>query len=182
MKSILTLLLVFFLNANTFALDVVPQVDLYRYLGTWYEIAKYPNHFEKNCVFAKATYSILKPGVLHIDNQCIKADGRRMQALGKGYVVDERTNAKLKVQFFLKFLPISWLQGDYWVIKLDNNYQYAVVSDPLKKNLWILSRTPTMDEMTYQALLSWLTDQGFDTAKIIKNSPVNVDPKFFAQS
>jgi apolipoprotein D and lipocalin family protein len=156
------------LTSPSYALEAVPHVDLARYLGTWYEIAKYPNVFQKDCVVSKADYSLLQDGVIEVNNRCIETNGKIEKAMGRAYV-DATSSAKLKVQFFLKFLNLSFLQGDYWIIKLDSDYRYAIVSEPSQKYLWILSRTPTMDDALYQELLAWLHSEGFDISAIIKD-------------
>lgn len=167
MKFILTFLCLMLMRPS-YALEAVPQVDLARYLGTWYEIAKYPNAFQKDCVVSKADYSLLQDGVIEVNNRCIETNGKIEEVIGNAYV-DATSPAKLKVQFFLKFLNLSFLQGDYWIIKLDKDYRYAIVSEPSQKYLWILSRTPRMDDVLYQELLAWLLAEGFDASAIIKD-------------
>jgi apolipoprotein D and lipocalin family protein len=122
-------------------LQVVPHVDLNRYTGTWYEIARYPHKFQKGCIGSKATYAIMNDGKLSVLNECVEeSDKSRLRsAKGKAWVVDPHTNAKLKVSFFWPF------SGDYWIIDLGRDYEYAVIGHPERKYLWILSRTPVMD-------------------------------------
>ena len=143
-------------------LEVVPSVDLDRYLGRWYEIASYPNWFQKNCTGVTADYSMREDGLIEVINSCRKGslDGKLKQAKGRAKVVDATTNAKLKVSFFGPF----W--GPYWIIDLDPEYQWAVVGDPKRKYLWILSRTAQMDEELYEAVLSRLPGKGYDPAKL----------------
>ena len=118
-------------------LPVVPYVDLNRYTGTWYEIARYPNSFQEGCVGSKATYTLRDDGKISVLNECYdKAfDGRIKSAKGKAWVVDKVTNARLRVSFFWPF------SGDYWIVDLGKNYEYAVIGHPKRKYLWILSRT-----------------------------------------
>jgi apolipoprotein D and lipocalin family protein len=148
----------------------VQSVDLNRYAGKWYEIAKYPNRFQKKCVAnTTANYTRKDNGRIEVVNQCKEQDGKINDAKGEAKIVDKNTNAKLKVRFapgFLSFLPFVW--GDYWVIDLEPNYQYAVVGTPSRDYLWILSRTPQMDENTYQAILNRVREQGFDPNKLVK--------------
>ncbi|MBU1077800.1 MAG: lipocalin family protein [Spirochaetes bacterium] len=150
-------------------LPVVDYVDLNRYIGKWYEIARYPNRFQKDCVATTATYSIREDGDIKVLNQCRKVtvDGELDTAEGKAWVVDKKTNAKLKVQFFWPF------RGDYWIIMLDKNYKYSIVSDPDRKFLWILSRTPQMEQGTYNKIIKKLKSLGFDEKKLIK-APQNI--------
>ncbi len=145
-------------------LQVVSFVDLNRYMGTWYEISRYPHRFQEDCVGSTATYNLRDDGKVDVLNQCYKEklDGELKKAHGKAWVVDPITNAKLKVLFFWPF------SGDYWIIDLGENYEYAVVGDPNRKYLWILSRSPKMDERIYNLILEKLKLQFYDTSKLIK--------------
>jgi apolipoprotein D and lipocalin family protein len=145
-------------------LKVVTFVDLNRYVGTWYEISRFPNRFQKGCVGTTATYTIRKDGKIDVLNQCRKEtlDGEISSVKGTARVVDNKTNAKLKVSFFWPF------SGHYWVIDLGENYDYAVVGHPDRKYLWILSRSPKMDEKIYNLILEKLKLQFYDTSKLIK--------------
>jgi apolipoprotein D and lipocalin family protein len=143
----------------------VPFVDLKQYAGTWYEIARYPNRFQKNCVSdVRATYSMVTDGKLSVLNQCVQANGKMKTAKGRGKVVDRTGNAKLKVTFFWPFY------GDYWILDLDPNYTFAVVGEQDRKYLWILSRTPEIDSNLYNQILERITNQGYDTSKLIQTS------------
>jgi apolipoprotein D and lipocalin family protein len=150
--------------ARTPPLEVVPAVDLQRYLGTWYEIATIPQRFQKGCVGVTAEYSLRTNGDIQVVNTCIKEtlDGEVRQARGKARVVDRTTNAKLKVSFFWPF----W--GAYWIIGLDPEYQWAIVGHPNRNYLWILSRSPQMDEALYGKLLQLIAEKDYDLAKITK--------------
>jgi apolipoprotein D and lipocalin family protein len=160
---IVTLLMMIAANAEPPALSTVPFVDLQRYLGTWYEIARYPNRFEKNCVAeVTATYSLRADGKIQVVNACRRGDGSHQEAKGWAKVVDKSTNAKLKVTFFWPFF------GNYWIIDLDPNYTYAVISEPGREYLWILSRTPQMDPAQYNSIVERLRARGFDPGKLIK--------------
>jgi apolipoprotein D and lipocalin family protein len=143
---------------------VVTFVDLNRYTGTWYEISRYPNRFQEGCVGTTATYTLRKDGRIDVLNQCRKEtlDGKISSVKGTAWVVDNKTNAKLKVSFFWPF------SGHYWIIDLGENYEYAVVGHPDRKYLWILSRTPKMDEKTYNHILQKLKLQFYDTDKLIR--------------
>jgi len=141
-------------------LTTVSSVDLNRYLGTWYELASYPQFFERGCTNVKATYT-LKDGYVEVYNESLK-DGKLNNIKGKAFVVPNTGNSKLKVQFFWPF------KGNYWIIDLAPDYSWAIVSDPKLKTLWILSRNKTMDVGLYNSLLEKLVIKGFERNKIIK--------------
>jgi apolipoprotein D and lipocalin family protein len=139
--------------------EVVPQVDLTRYIGTWYEIASFPQRFQKGCTDSRADYRLRDDGKIEVLNSCFR-NGKMDTAKGKAWVKDKSTNAKLKVSFFWPF------RGDYWIIELGKDYEYAVVSAPSRKYLWILSRTPQMEEQRYEEIVGRLKERGFDIAKL----------------
>lgn len=143
-------------------LGVVESVDLDRYQGHWYEIARYPNRFEKNIVAATATYSRNEDGTIRVVNRGRKGglDGPATEVVGKAWVIDTTTNAKLKVRFFWPFT------GNYWVLDLAPDYSHVVVGEPSRKYLWILARRPTMEESTYQEILAKLPAMGYDPARL----------------
>jgi apolipoprotein D and lipocalin family protein len=144
-------------------LETVPFVNLDRYLGQWYEIARYHHRFQEGCVGSKATYSLRDDGKINVVNECYKKPSGKLHSVkGKAWVVDKETNARLKVSFFWPFA------GDYWIIDLGRDYEYAVVGHPNRKYLWILSRTPVIDEEVYQSILARLQKQGYDTEKLIR--------------
>ena len=139
-------------------LKVVSYVDIERYMGKWYEIALYPNWFEKGCFRSTAFYEQLNDGQIKVTNQC-RMNGRNgelNEAIGIATIANSKTNAKLKVQFFWPF------KGDYWIIDLDKEYQYAIVSEPNRQYLWILSRSPNMDIQTLEMLKARIRGNGFD--------------------
>ena len=153
-------------------LGVVPSVDLSRYVGQWYEIARLPNRFEKKCADSvTANYTLRPDGSIQVVNRCRKPSGEFTTATGKAKIVDKKTNAKLKVTFFWPFY------GKYWILDLGPNYEYAVVGEPGRDYLWILSRTPQMDEALYQQLLARMQARGFDTTRMTKT----VHPALTAQ-
>lgn len=164
------LLMVLSLNASAAdaPLSTIAALDVPRYMGTWYEIAKFPNRFQKKCAgFTKATYSTLPGGTLQVANSCRTADGKTDEAIGAARQVGGAASPKLKVRFapaFLSFIPMVW--GDYWVIDLDPGYQLAAVSEPKREYLWILSRTPRVDKAVYDALLARLAAKGLDVGKL----------------
>ena len=145
-------------------LKTVDTVDLNKYLGKWYEIGRYPAPFQKDCYSSTATYTLNRDGSITVLNECRKGgvDGKYKSVKGKAYVVDKKTNAKLKVSFFWPFY------GKYWIIDLDKDYRYAVVSEPSRKYLWILSRTPKLDSILEEEVYNRLKINGYDTSKIIK--------------
>ena len=169
MKRVIILIALHFIAAGcaTTAKDqppltVVDSVDLERYLGKWYEIASYPAWFQKECTGSTAEYSLLPDGKIQVVNRCRKGslNGPLKESKGKAEVADTTTNAKLKVWFFWPF------KGNYWIIDLNPDYQWAVVGEPSRKYLWILSRTPTLDEAVYQGILGRLPQKGYDPARL----------------
>ncbi|HWS89525.1 MAG TPA: lipocalin family protein [Pyrinomonadaceae bacterium] len=152
-------------------LRVVPSVDLPRYAGLWYEVARLPNRFEEKCAGdVTAEYTLREGDRLKVVNRCRKRDGKMTEAVGEARRADkEGPNSKLKVRFapgLLSFLPFVW--GDYQIIEFAPDYTYAVVGAPDRKYLWLLSRTPQMDEATYQRLAEAARAQGFDVSRLIR--------------
>lgn len=149
-------------------LNTIATLDVPRYLGSWYEIAKFPNWFQRKCTSdTQADYSLKPDGSLQVLNRCRQADGQITEALGAARQIGDTSSPKLKVRFapaWLSFIPAVW--GNYWVIDLDTDYQLAAVSEPSREYLWILSRTPQVTPQAYAALLDRLTKQGFDTRKL----------------
>lgn len=143
-------------------LRTVSRVDLQRYLGTWYEIASFPQRFQRGCTGTVATYTVRGDGDIDVLNRCRKGslDGKEASAQGRARVSDRSTNAKLKVSFFRPF----W--GDYWILDLGAGYEYAVVGHPSRDYLWILSRKPTMDSTVYQGILGRLRAQGYEVERL----------------
>src|SRR5512144_3149660 len=153
-------------------LETVAHVDLARYLGTWYEIANFPQSFQRGCTATTATYTLRADGDIDVLNRCRKGsiDGKEKSALGRARVVDRSTNAKLEVSFFRPF----W--GDYWIIDLSDDYSYAVVGHPGRDYLWILARNPTMAEATYQSIVTRLQAQGYETSRLVRTLQVPGSP------
>jgi apolipoprotein D and lipocalin family protein len=149
--------------AANLPLKTVERVDLQRYIGRWYEIARYPNRFQRNCESdTMAEYSLRKDGKVEVVNSCRQKDGTVKTARGKARVVDKSSNARLKVTFFWPFY------GDYWIIGLDPEYRYAIIGEPKRKYLWILSRTPSMDDATYTKAIAKVRAAGFEPEKLLK--------------
>lgn len=152
-------------------LRVVPAVDLARYAGLWYEVARLPNRFEEKCAGdVTAEYTLVKPGRVKVVNRCRKKDGKTTKAEGTARLKDKRgPNSRLEVRFapsLISFLPFVW--GDYQIIELAPDYSHALVGSADRKYLWILSRTPRLDEATMQRLTDSARAQGFDVSKLIR--------------
>lgn len=157
-------------------LPTVASVDLKRYAGKWFEIARYPNKFQKQCVGnTTATYTLKENGKIAVLNQCLKKNGLVDKAKGEARVADKTTNAKLEVRFapkFLSFIPAVW--GDYWIVYLDDAYENVAVGDPKREYFWILSRKPEMSDRLYQQILRKAETLGFNPARVEK-TPQNVE-------
>jgi apolipoprotein D and lipocalin family protein len=152
-------------------LKVVPQVDLARYAGKWYEIARFPNRFQKRCAGeVTADYALQPAGRISVLNRCKLADGGQIQAEGVARVVGKgQPNSILKVRFapaFLSFIPQVW--GDYQIFALSPDYTHALVGDPSREYLWILSRSPRLDDAAYDRLVEEAKVQGFEIGKLVK--------------
>ncbi len=147
---------------NAQALQTVLYVDLDKYAGKWYEIASYPQRFQKGCYCTTAVYTLSSKGYVIVENRCNRnsINGKQSYIKGKAFVEKNSGNAKLKVQFFWPFT------AKYWIIELAEDYSYAVVSHPNQKYLWILSRTPAMDEALYAQILNRLHEKNFDVTKL----------------
>lgn len=151
-------------------LTVVPSVDLQRYAGMWYEIARLPNRFQEDCASdVTAVYTLLDDGTIKVTNRCKKQDGEFMQAEGLARPADDQSpNTKLKVRFapaFLSFLPFVW--GDYWIIDLAADYSYAVIGEPSREYLWILSRSAAPPSDTLRRILDRLAVHGYEPGNLI---------------
>ena len=144
-------------------LRTVSYVNKEHYLGKWYEIARYPNWFQENCYSATADYELGEDGLIKVVNRCREGEpeGKLREAVGIAKIVDKITNAKLKVTFFWPFY------GDYWIIDLDDNYEYVVVSEPRRKYLWVLSRNPKMRRSRHAEVMKTLEEKYFDSSLLI---------------
>jgi len=154
-------------------LQVVAPVDLKRYAGLWYEQARLPNRFEKQCDGpVTAHYALLPDGTVRVQNRCQREDGQTDEALGiaRAVRVPGLPGAgRLKVRFlpgWLAWLPFAW--GDYWILKLDRDYQVSLVGTPDRQYLWVLSRSPTLDEATLQGELEYARTLGFDVDRMVR--------------
>lgn len=152
-------------------LVTVPQVDLKHYPGQWYEIARYPNRFQKGCLESRANYSLRDDGDIEVLNSCKDSeDGEQRKSKGHTWVVDSTSNTKLKVSFFWPF------RGDYWIMELGTAYEYAVIGTPNRKYFWILSRTRSMDDALYDGILQRAKEQGFDPSLVVRQKPASGGP------
>ncbi|AFH48699.1 Outer membrane lipoprotein Blc [Ignavibacterium album JCM 16511] len=160
------ILIVMIISTNVLAqqkeLKTVDYVDLKKYAGLWYEVAKIPNRFQSQCVKGTtAKYTLKENGEIEVINSCIDKDGELDKTEGVARVVDKNSNAKLEVSFFSIF---GWrpIWGDYWIIGLDENYQWAIVGTPGRKYGWILARQPKLDNETLEKIYSILKEQGYN--------------------
>lgn len=149
-------------------MKTVAQVDLERYSGSWFEIARFPNRFQRRCIGdVRATYVRRADGRIDVINSCRSPDGT-IQARGIARIADSSSNAKLKVSFaprILEWLPFVW--GDYWIIGLAMDYTWAVVGSPDRKYLWILARTPALDSDALEAARAAARNCGFNVDRLM---------------
>ena len=143
---------------------VVKNLEIEKYLGLWYEIARYDHKFERGLVGVTANYSMREDGKIKVVNAGYKntLDGERSEAIGKAKIPNPDVPSKLKVSFFWIFY------ADYFVLELDKDYQWAVIGSRSDNYLWILSRTPEMEESIYNDLLNKLKSRGYDVSKLIR--------------
>lgn len=160
-----------FTQCTSQTLETVAEVDLEKYAGTWYEIASFPQRFQKGCHCTTATYTKSDKDYIIVENRCRKdsVNGKESSIKGKAFIDPGTGNAKLKVQFFWPF------KGKYWIIDLADDYSYAVVGHPNRKYLWILSRTPKMDKNTYEEIVSRIKEKQFDITKLQKTVQIAMD-------
>lgn len=149
-------------------LGTISALDVPRYMGTWYEIAKLPNWFQRKCTGGtRAEYRLKNDGMVQVTNRCMAEDGKTIEAIGEARQIGPATSPKLEVRFapeWLSFIPMVW--GNYWVVDLDEKYQLVAVSEPKREYLWILARTPKIDPGDYNNLLARLLRKGFDLGKL----------------
>eukprot|EP00258_Populus_trichocarpa_P013787 XP_002325147.3 temperature-induced lipocalin-1 isoform X1 [Populus trichocarpa] len=160
-------------------MEVVKGVDLKRYMGRWYEIASFPSRFQpKNGVNTRATYTLNEDGTVHVLNETWN-DGKRGYIEGSAYKADPNSDeAKLKVKFYVPpFLPIIPVVGDYWVLSLDEDYQYALIGQASRKYLWILCRKTHMEDEIYNQLVEKAKEEGYDVEKLHKTPQTDPPPE-----
>jgi apolipoprotein D and lipocalin family protein len=156
------------LSTNSQPLQTVERVDLEKYMGRWYDIASYPATFQKGCRCTTADYE-LAPGkkYIRVVNRCIRfKNGRSKLSMihGKAFIVEGSNNSRLKVQFFWPF------SGDYYIIGLADDYNWAIVGHPKRKYLWILCREAYMPTQTYNDILKIIREKGYDPNRLVKTS------------
>lgn len=153
----------------------VDHVEITRYLGPWYEIARLPNRFERDCARDATAHYSLDGKTIRVVNRCLKADGKAQVARGRAKIVDHSTNAKLKVTFFWPFY------GDYWILGLGSPanpqaaaasqanpvYPWAVVGGPRRKYLWILARRPTLTPLQREEVRRVVEESGYEWSKLL---------------
>ncbi len=154
-------------------LQAIERLDVDRYLGRWYEIARTPNLFQQKCASdISADYALSAGGSLRVVNRCRTVQGELIEAIGEARRVGATDSAQLQVRFapaWLSWLP--WVWGDYWVIDLDSDYQLVAVSEPQRRYLWVLARQPQVDQPAYDALLARLQHKGFDLGRLQRTAP-----------
>ena len=155
--------------AQSKSLPTVEKVELDKYLGVWYEVARKPMFFERKCAFnVTATYTLNENGNIVVDNKCADQDGDLQQSLGEAFVVNAPFNSKLKVSFLpegVRWIPVG--RGDYWILKLDEDYQTVLVGEPRRKYLWVLSRIPNPKKEIIHEYLNYAKSWGYDIHDVI---------------
>lgn len=155
--------------AQTKPLQTVEKVELDKYLGVWYEVARKPLYFQNKCDRdVTATYTLNENGNVGVDNRCYTKDGKLTQSVGEAFIQNAPFNTKLKVSFFpeaIRWLPFG--RGDYWVLKLDENYQTVLVGEPRRKYMWVLSRSPQPDQAVVNEYLEYAKSVGYDVGDVI---------------
>lgn len=150
-------------------LQTVDHVELDRYLGVWYEIARKPMYFQNKCDYdVTATYTINENGNVHIVNRCFDKQANKHEAIAEGFVSNAPFNSQLEVSFLpeaVRWIPIA--RGDYWILKMDEDYQTVLVGEPRRRYLWILSRQPQLDQAVVKHYLDHAKLQGYDISDLI---------------
>lgn len=142
------------------------HVDLQRYMGTWYEMASFPNGFQKGCQQTRASYTLEK-NFVRVVNQCYR-NGKVTRARAKAWPVKGSGNARLKVQFFWPF------KGDYWILDVSKDYQVALVGSPNRKYLWVLSRKKEISVAAYESMVKKARDNGYDVSRLVKTKQASM--------
>lgn len=155
--------------AQTKPLHVVEKVELDKYLGVWYEVARNPMYFQNKCDRdVSATYTLNENGNIAVDNRCYAQDGKLNQSSGEAFVQNAPFNSKLKVSFLpesIRWLPVG--RGDYWILKIADDYQTVLVGEPKRKYMWVLSRSAQPDPAVVKEYLDYAQSVGFDLSDII---------------
>ena len=155
--------------AQTKPLHVVEKVELDKYFGVWYEVARKPMYFQNKCDRdVSATYTLNENGNIAVDNRCYAQDGKLNQSSGEAFVQNAPFNSKLKVSFLpesIRWLPVG--RGDYWILKIADDYQTVLVGEPKRKYMWVLSRSAQPDPAVVKEYLDYAQSVGFDLSDII---------------
>ena len=155
--------------AQTKPLKTVEKLELDKYLGVWYEVARKPLYFQNKCDRdVTATYTLNENGNVAVDNRCYSKDGSLNQSIGEAFVQNAPFNSKLKVSFLpdaIRWLPVG--RGDYWVLKIDDDYQTVLVGEPRRKYMWVLSRSPQPDQAVVKEYLEYAKSVGYDVGDVI---------------
>ncbi|MGE8561330.1 MAG: lipocalin family protein [Acinetobacter sp.] len=155
--------------AQTKSLHTVEKVELDRYLGVWYEVARKPMYFQNKCDRdVTATYTLNENGNVGVDNRCYSKDGKLNQSVGEAFIQNAPFNTKLKVSFLpeaVRWLPVG--RGDYWVLKIDDDYQTVLVGEPRRRYLWVLSRSAQPDQAVVKEYLDYAQSVGYDISDVI---------------
>ena len=150
-------------------LVAVEKVELDKYLGVWYEVARKPMYFERKCIYdITATYTLNENGNIGVDNRCYTKDGQLNQSIGEAFIQNAPFNTKLKVSFLpesVRWLPVG--RGDYWVLKIDDAYQTVLVGEPRRRYLWVLSRSAQPDQAVVKEYLDYAQSIGYDIGDVI---------------
>jgi len=145
------------------------KVELDKYLGVWYEVARKPMYFERKCIYdITATYTLNENGNIVVDNKCYDTEGNLQRSVGEAFISNAPFNSKLRVSFLpegVRWIPVG--RGDYWILKLDDDYQTVLVGEPKRKYLWILSRTPQLKKEQIQEYLNYAKSQGYNVSDVI---------------
>ena len=150
-------------------LHTVEKVELDKYLGVWYEVARKPMYFQNKCDRdVSATYTLNENGNIGVDNRCYTKDGQLNQSIGEAFIQNAPFNTKLKVSFLpesVRWLPVG--RGDYWVLKIDDAYQTVLVGEPRRRYLWVLSRSAQTDQAVVKEYLNYAQSTGYDIGDVI---------------
>lgn len=162
-------------HAKDQPLKTVDKVELDRYLGVWYEVARKPLSFQNKCDRnVTATYTLNENGNVNVDNKCLMKDGKITQSLGEAYIQNAPFNTKLKVSFLpdaVRWLPLG--RGDYWILKIDEDYQTVLVGEPERKYMWVLSRIQQPDEVVIKEYLEYAKSVGYDLKDVINTKQMS---------